>query len=223
MHERWGVLVGAVGFVMAAGLSLHAAEAVLIPEPAEASIVVRTYTQPDSEGDIRSARRTASAILERVRIRVEWVECGVPAAASAPDVCLQPLRWNELVVRVVSAGTVDSPAYVDSLGFAFVDLEAGGGWLATVYADRVSVMARAAGVDAAELLGRAMAHEVGHLLLGTNRHTQHGLMRASWSGADLRRNRAAQWLFGGDDGEVMRRGITSRARHEREGQHVGTR
>jgi len=72
-------------------------------------------------------------------------------------------------------------------------------------------MARDAGIDSAELLGRTMAHEVGHLLLGTNQHGPHGLMRASWSGADLRRNRATQWLFDGQEAEAMRQGLARRA------------
>jgi hypothetical protein len=31
-----------------------------------------------------------------------------------------------------------------------------------------------------ELLGLVMAHEVGHLLLGTNAHSNQGIMRATW-------------------------------------------
>jgi hypothetical protein len=198
---------------MVAGLSSDAVRASEMSDPGR-TIVVRTYTQPASAGDIRTARYTAGAILGQAGIQVVWVECAlsVEVTEGTAHACTQPLRWNELLVRIVSAGTVDSRPDVDTLGFAFVDLDAGGGSLATVFADRVGVMARGAGVDAAELLGRTMAHEVGHLLLGTNRHASQGLMRSSWSSADLRRNRATQWLFDGKDGEVMRRGIASRLR-----------
>jgi hypothetical protein len=162
---------------------------------------------------MRVARRTASAALEHAGIEVFWVECGLHAANQpAANACTQPLRWNELVVRLVSAGRADRRRHADSLGFAFVDLDTGGGWLATVYADRVEEMAGLCGVDAAGLLGRAIAHEIGHLLLGTNEHTTHGLMRAGWSGADLRRDRATQWRFGGRESEQMRRRLASRFR-----------
>ena len=114
-------------------------------------------------------------------------------------------------MRIVSAGAVDGRLGVDTLGFALVDVDAGAGLLATVYADRVRVVAQSAGVDEAELLGRAMAHEVGHLLLGTNGHAAHGLMRASWSSVDLRGHRV-QWFFNGKEGEAMRSGIASRFR-----------
>jgi hypothetical protein len=38
---------------------------------------------------------------------------------------------------------------------------------------------------AAQLLGRAIAHELGHYLLASTRHSRKGLMRASLSGSDL--------------------------------------
>jgi len=201
-HNFCGVLVAAVGLVGAAAVSLHAAET---------SIVVRTYTEAASAGDLRTARLTANAILERAGIQVVWLECGVPDGPADADACTQAPRWNELLVRIVSAGAVDGRLGVDTLGFALVDVDAGAGSLATVYADRVRVKAQGAGIDGAELLGRAMAHEVGHLLLGTNRHAAHGLMRASWSSVDLRGHRV-QWLFNGKEGEAMRSGIASRFR-----------
>ena len=212
-HEVWGPVVAAVGILVAAGVTSAAGEAA-ITVPADASIAVRTYTQSDSERSMHTARRIASAALGRAGIQVTWVECGLPAALAqaAAHACAQPLRTNELVVRVVSAGTGNGGPGGNALGFAFVDLNAGGGWLATVYANRVEEMARLAGVDAAEVLGRAIAHEIGHLLLGTNQHARHGLMRASWSGADLRRDQAMQWLFGGKEAEVMRGRISRRPR-----------
>ena len=172
---------------------------------------MRTYTEAASAGDIRTARRTASAILERAGIQVVWLECALPDGPTDADACAQVPRRNELVVRIVPAGAVDGRLDVDTLGSALVDVDAGMGSLATVYADRVRALAQRAGVDDAELLGRAMAHEVGHLLLGTNRHAAHGLMRASWSSVDLRGHRV-QWFFNGKEGEAMRSGIASRFR-----------
>ena len=187
--ESWG----------AGGVSLRAAET---------AVVLRTYTELAAAEDIQTARHTASAILKRAGIQVIWFECALRADAAAAVACTQPLRRNELLVRIVSAG-VDSRLGVDTLGFALVDLDAGAGSVATVYADRVRMMAHSAGVDDAELLGRAMAHEVGHLLLGTNRHAAQGLMRASWSSVDLRGHRA-HWLFNRKEGQEMRSGIASR-------------
>ncbi len=55
-----------------------------------------------------------------------------------------------------------------------VDLEGQAGTLATIYEDRVESLATEAHVDSGRLLGRAIAHEIGHLLLGTASHARAG-------------------------------------------------
>jgi hypothetical protein len=187
------------------------AEASETNQSGRVSIVVRTYGQAESNADVPTARRAAGAILGRAGIDVSWLECTVlPENANAADACDVPPGSNELVLRIVRVGA-DAASHINTLGVAFVDPAAGGGTLATVYADRVTQMAQRAGVDETELMGRAIAHEIGHLLLGTNQHARQGLMRASWSGADLRRNRVIEWLFDGRESEMMRRGIARRS------------
>jgi len=211
-HGLRAVLVGTMGMLLAVGAGRGGAEAADIGELNTGAIVVRTYTPPHLRNDIHIARRTASAILERARIDIDWLECGLPANLKESSACSRPADPNELIVRLVSGTTVDRRPGVSTLGYAFVDLGAGGGALATIFADRVRGMAQGAAVGVAELLGKTMAHEIGHLLLGTNQHSAHGLMRAYWSNADLRRNRATEWLFDSREGEVMRQGIASRLR-----------
>jgi len=75
--------------------------------------------------------------------------------------------------------------------------------MATVFADRVRDIARAAGIDQRVLLGLAIAHEIGHLLLSTNTHAATGLMRARWSQADLRRTKPSDWRFIDRDARAM--------------------
>jgi hypothetical protein len=45
------------------------------------------------------------------------------------------------------------------------------------------------------ILGHAMAHELGHLLLGTNSHSSDGLMRAQWNRGDLAEAARGNLLF----------------------------
>ena len=67
--------------------------------------------------------------------------------------------------------------------------------LATVYADRVDWMAGRTGVDRHELLGRAIAHEIGHLLMASTAHGVNGLMRPVWSQSEVRRRQSRDWRF----------------------------
>ena len=81
------------------------------------------------------------------------------------------------------------------MGFSLVGTPGAAPFLATVYVDRVESVARGAGIDTRRVLGLAIAHEIGHVLLNSNTHAANGLMRADWSRKELRRKDAAAWQF----------------------------
>jgi hypothetical protein len=211
-HTVVGALTRAAVIALIVGFAPQSVEGAGRKEPSGAAIVVRTYTAPESEAAMPAARLTGGAILGRAGVEVAWLECGLTANADAAAACSRPLQAHELVVRILPAGGKRSGPHLEMLGFAFVDAATGGGSLATVYPDRVDRVAQSAGIDAAELLGRAIAHEIGHLLLGTSRHSLHGLMRAAWTDQDLRRRVTNEWLFDRQQAEVLRRAIASRMR-----------
>jgi hypothetical protein len=94
-----------------------------------------------------------------------------------------------------------------------VDTVERGGSLATLYADRIAVMAAGSGLDLGTLLGRVMAHEIGHLLLGTTAHQPHGLMRARWSRSALQFRVGLEWQFSRDDIERIDENLERRKAH----------
>src|SRR5439155_10444253 len=55
-----------------------------------------------------------------------------------------------------------------------------------------------------KLLGRVVAHEVGHLLLGTTAHSATGLMRARWNDEEARRDHPMDWLLSWADARQVR-------------------
>ena len=167
--------------------------------PAAERLVVRTYNNAGvTAAEMTRARGVASVILEGARLQAVWRDC-----ASACDDAPGP---RELIVRIVAA---PQGIVADSLGCALVDLQDGAGTLATIYSDRINVVASRTGVDAGTLLGRAVAHEIGHLLLGTARHSASGLMRALWSDRELQRGKTADWTFAPDEIEgIVRRFAT---------------
>ena len=99
----------------------------------------------------------------------------------------------------------------ESLGYSLVDVRYRAGSLATIFADRVESMATAAAFDPGVLLGRTIAHELAHLLIGTTEHSVHGLMRARWDARELERDRQRDWVLSRDEAARMRRGLTARA------------
>jgi len=115
----------------------------------------------------------------------------------------------EIVMRVIVAPPV---LPFGSLGFSVVDVERRTGTLATVFVDRVRALSALAGADSGLLLGRAMAHEIGHLLLGTTHHADRGLMRGLWTTIDLQKEQPWDWVLSREDGVRMRRALDARLR-----------
>jgi hypothetical protein len=154
------------------------------------------------------ARSVAHAVLMAAGIDARWRECRTPRYESS-DPCNNVLSQDEVVVRVVRspAGLDPSPA----LGDSFVDAGTGIGVLATVFADRVLAAGARTGANAIVLLGRAVAHEVGHLLIGTPTHSTRGLMRAQWSDEELRSNRDRDWVFSRNQALRMQNRLVLRA------------
>lgn len=183
--------------------------------PLRPTLVVRTYDTFGVPGrDLSTAEATAARVFDGIGIRVVWMNCGSAhrhlTGAAAP--CDEPLTTGEVILRIAGAGPGDGKDTA-SMGFALVSPHADPApVLATVFADRVRDVARGAGIDPRPLLGLAIGHELGHLLLSTDAHAAIGLMRGRWSQAELRRTRPADWHFLTADArviqdEVMRRTV----------------
>jgi hypothetical protein len=164
------------------------------------SLVVRIYDAygvPDDE--LAAARAVVERILRTADVAVAWARCP----------CQNAVGGAELVIRISASVPASEPA---SLGFSYVDVDRKAGTLATVFADRVRMLASSAGVNDGELLGRAMAHEVVHLLLGTRDHDRDGLMRGEWTRIDLARNRPWDWALPRHECTTLRQAIVRRTR-----------
>jgi hypothetical protein len=165
-------------------------------------LVVHVYdTTGVSASKLELARADLAQSLSAIGIEPIWRPCHATGCIGRP-------KPHEVSVRIVKSGPV---AERDSLGYSSIDLEQQAGTLATVYADRVNALAAQVGIDGGVLLGRAIAHEIGHLLLGTATHGRQGLMRALWRMDELQRDRPIDWAFSGHEGELMRRHLNARA------------
>ena len=171
-------------------------------------VVVRSYnTSGVPLSMLDHAESTAVALLRQAGIDSSWRNCRTAGGPSsqARDLCGDVLNASELILRIVDAPRAITDAEV--LGYSHVDAYRRQGTLATVFPDRVRGLAAALQVDEATLLGRAMTHEVGHLLLGTLEHSETGLMRGAWNTADRRRS---DWVFSSAEAARMRAGIEAR-------------
>jgi hypothetical protein len=60
------------------------------------------------------------------------------------------------------------------------------------------------------MLGHVMTHELGHLLLGSNRHSDAGVMRPRWSDRDLFRAQMGALQFTSAQADRMRLQVNAR-------------
>jgi hypothetical protein len=61
-------------------------------------------------------------------------------------------------------------------------------------------------------MGAIIAHEIGHLLLGSNAHAAIGIMRAHWQDAELRMLSKGELLFTTEQGARMRTNLVQEER-----------
>jgi hypothetical protein len=162
-------------------------------------VVVRVYDAGGAlAGTNRIALDLARQTLEAASINVIWRRC--PASPS----CNAPMARGELAIRIVRSPVPSRYRGMLPLGDAMVDARSGTGVLATIYIDRVEWLAHEAGGDSRALLGRAIAHELGHLLLASTSHGPIGLMRALWSQDEVRRGLVRDWTFAPTDLQAIR-------------------
>jgi hypothetical protein len=151
---------------------------------------VNNYTKA-LPATLARAEREAGRILGNAGLRTVWLDCPAGhSTADSQDPCREPLKASDIALRVLSESTQNK--FQDTaFGFAVVPV------LASVYYDYVAHLARS---DDAEfeipiVLGCVIAHEIGHLLLGSNSHSASGIMQGHWERGQIRHAVTGTLLF----------------------------
>lgn len=177
----------------------------------EEIVTVRTYNYAAlAREELRAAQSGAERIFKRAGIAVEWIECRVTGAIGAP--CTEPLLpGRDLMLRLMERARADQQRSV-ALGESMLDREQRTGVLMTIDLWPVRTIAGRSATEMPTLLGRAIAHEMGHLLLGSGGHPRLGLMRAHWSSDELRGLKPAHWGFSSREAAQMRQTLRGKSR-----------
>ena len=153
------------------------------------AMIVRVYDSGTVSPHVKAqSLDVARQVLGHV-VRVSWKDCSISqrnAACDAP-------AGSDFIVRLVQSSPPHHRRRELPLGDTFVDTGTHQAVLATVYVDRVENVSAAAQFDTARLLGYAIAHEVGHLLLASTAHSASGLMRPVWREDELGRGDPEDW------------------------------
>jgi hypothetical protein len=193
-------LVGVMGLAFPATVFATAAD----PSPTiRVRVVDRTQASP---AILAEAEHEAARILSKAGLRTIWVDCSGGHSTTVPQDPCQELEATDISLRVLSEPTQNT--LQDTVfGFAVVPV------LASVYYDAV----RRAKSDGAEydiptILGCVIAHEIGHLLLGSNSHSGLGVMKRRWERKQFRQAMTGILLFSPEQAKLIQAEAQTRTR-----------
>jgi hypothetical protein len=185
------------------------------------TVLVYIYA-PIGENDVATAERVTSKIFQKVGVELSWVDCPMtrPTAQLNPA-CTAHHVPTDIHVTIVPDQIAAPRVGKCAIGLAVATPPPEHAQIAYIsYARAKRLLRNPRELSVEELLGHCMAHEIGHLLLGTNSHSPSGLMSARWNPEELELAARGQLSFSIDQAAAMRGDIRAR-RAQREAAESG--
>ena len=135
-----------------------------------------------SDGKVATAESVAARLFAHAGIRIDWLNCGRATETGEERASCSKAAFPEHFEVRLRQRSRNLNEW--TLGLSFLG-DNGIGCHADVFYAEVEPIQQEAGLSAEALLGLVIAHELGHLLLGTNSHATAGIMRANWKKQDL--------------------------------------
>ena len=195
-------------------LALFTVSTCLCVPAASAELTIRLYDYASTDRALlERSIKIATELFAEVGVPVTWEQCRThPAQRKRSPSCSQIADASVLQLRIHDkdqSKRMNLRAW--QLGYALPS-DGGFGVVAGVFLHKVRDFSRSQGLDAATMLGHVMAHELGHLLLGSNRHALRGVMRPRWTRRDLHRSQIGALRFSPNQARRMRAQVETRSR-----------
>jgi hypothetical protein len=213
--KRWTALA----FISAVGVSIpsHAQPPSMKPastEP-ELTITLRVYNYAHLETAVLAeSEAVVAAIFRQAGVDTVWIDCPLsPAESASYPTCRKEMGTTDFVLRILTppmamkTGTRDDP-----LGYAPQCPEDEPACPLSIFYYRIDGLAATGHARTERLLGHAIAHEIGHLLLGSRAHSPAGIMRGIWSHDDLKSMAWRYLVFTPDQRDLLRASLVRRTK-----------
>jgi hypothetical protein len=172
-------------------------------------ITVRVYNYAKIPLEtLTKAEKQANNIFQRTGVGLNWLDCPTSTDdfQSYPS-CQSDPGPTEFILGILPQFKIEDPRlHNTSLGFANLQ-----GSMAQVSYHRIKHLVQFGYAGEAIVLGHAVAHEIGHLLLGSNQHSSEGIMRADWGPKDLKAAADDGLIFTSQQAERIRAAAKRRA------------
>ncbi len=172
------------------------------------SVWVYNYAQVPRQ-TLEQAERDVARIYRDAGIEVAWRNCNTELTGIPQGVdCTESTKPTELILRILpEIAVVPGVTHDSTMGFAI-------GNLASLSFCQVKAEAAKFGVRPYAVLGPAIAHEIGHLLLGQQGHSPTGIMRAIWGRRDYEAPPLGAFKFTAEQAEQVRAEVRERGRQQ---------
>ncbi len=199
---------GRLSFLLSAAIAASATWASAQgPVSPLAHIHVRVYDYVQVPAKVlATAEGQAGMIFRQAGIEVTWENSTPPKDPSkAKPTSPRPPDAAVIDLRIVAHfAPVAGMLRYDSMGFAVPPDTA------TISLEWVEKLASLGVAEEYQVLGAAVAHEIGHLFLGPNSHSPAGIMRAGWKEQDLLEASQARLTFTADQARLFRTEVHQR-------------
>jgi hypothetical protein len=187
-------------------------------------LTIRVYNYAGaSHQTLDGAEHQASRIIGTIGVTATWLDCPTsaePTSGQAVQGCKGPVSGATMVLRILRGSPPVKAAFRDTTsGYAI------GSVLASVFYGRIEDLAYGLAGDDRQtpaILGYVIAHELGHLLLGTNSHSEAGIMCARWDRKYLGRALTGREVFTPEQAALARVNVLRRHEDATEGNASGT-
>jgi hypothetical protein len=174
--------------------SFGIAQALPTPAPTRPAVTISVYDYAHVPAEfLAAAEGDAGRIFRQVGVETFWINCLPKPEKIELPTCYSVDATHlmmKILPRAINAHVRDRK---DVLGDALVD-EKGVGFYAYAFYDGV----------------QRVAHEIGHLLLGSKSHSVSGIMSAHWNGDELRRISEGTMFFAPSAFRMLRGRVGSR-------------
>ena len=166
---------------------------------------------PDAQ--VRAAEAVATQVLHGAGIELQWNDCSMKLGRAESNSPACDGTSNKLLLYFVGPLEGDFKWVANNaLGFSIVPVTHEQATMAYVSWPRIQKLSASTSTDAADLLGLATAHEVGHLLFGSHDHANQGIMRAPWKSKDLQSKHWEEFRFTRGQAQRLRSAVKERPR-----------
>ena len=178
--------------------------ALMADEPAVRLDVLLTTAPTLSESARAAMLSEAAAIWRQQGVAIAWLppDTVQSAAANRLRVLVVPKRLGESGVEPINVGELVRPS--NGHAVALVSIESAQKLVASVRGragyELIAVDQRRLGI----VLGRALAHEIGHYVLDTHTHARSGLMRPTFNALEFTELRGGTFALDDDAAAWMR-------------------